>query len=168
MTDATAGRSRGAAALLAVFEAPEQPSEQSSLLEAGLQRHANAHANAAHVQNALSDDETKDEGGKDYGSPFLERTKSYGSFFKPQRPSAPLAKDDATLLTAAMRQSPPASSQGSPKPQKKSILRKASTIVIDAVAPPQTRRRYYADVAVMLAREAVVGGIAFFSVHKSS
>ena len=162
MTDATAGRSRGAAALLAAFEPPA--SEQSSLLEAGLQRHANA----AHVQNALSDDETKDEGGKDYGSPFLERTKSYGSFFKPQRPSAPLAKDDATLLTAAMRQSPPASSQGSPKPQKKSLLRKASTVVIDAVAPPQTRRRYYADVAVMLAREAVVGGIAFFSVHKSS
>ena len=168
MTDATAGRSRGAAALLAVFEAPEQASEQSSLLEAGLQRHANAHANAAHVQNALSDDETKDEGGKDYGSPFLERTKSHGSFFKPQRPLAPITKDDATLLTAAMRQSPPASSQGSPKPQKKSILRRASTIVIDAVAPPQTRRRYYADVAVMLAREAVVGGIAFFSVHKSS
>ena len=169
MTDATAGRSRGAAALLAVFEAPEQPSEQSSLLEAGLQRQANA----AHVQNALSDDETKEpealhEGGRSYGSPFLERTKSYGSFFKPQRPSAPLAKDDATLLTAAMRQSPPASSQGSPKPQKKSLLRKASTVVIDAVAPPQTRRRYYADVAVTLAREAVVGGIAFFSVHKSS
>ena len=165
MTDATAGRSRGAAALLAVFEAPEQPSEQSSLLmEAGLQRHANA----AHVQNALSDDETKDEGGKDYGSPFLERTKSYGSFFKPQRPLAPITKDDATLLTAAMRQSPPASSQGSPKPQKKSLLRKTSTIVLDAVAPPQTRRRYYADVAVTLAREAVVGGIAFFSVHKSS
>ena len=159
MTDATPGRSRGAAALLAVFEAPEQASEQSSLLEAGLQRR---------VQNALSDDETKDEGAKSYDSPFLERTKSYGSFFKPQRPSAPLAKDDATLLTAAMRQSPPASSQGSPKPQKKSILRRASTIVIDAVAPPQTRRRYYADVAVMLAREAVVGGIAFFSVHKSS
>ena len=160
MTDATAGRSRGAAALLAVFEAPEQASEQSSLLEAGLQRHANA----AHVQNALSDDETKDEGGKDYGSPFLERTKSYGSFFKPQRPSAPITTDDATLLTAAMRQSPPASSQGSPKPQKKSLLRKASTVVIDAVAPPQTRRRYYADVAVTLAREAVVGGIAFFFV----
>ena len=33
---------------------------------------------------------TKDEGGKDYGSPFLERTKSYGSFFKPQRPLAPI------------------------------------------------------------------------------
>ena len=170
MTDATAGCSRGAAALLAGFEAPEQASEQSSLLEAGLRRHANA----AHVQNALSDDEAKaepealHEGGKDYGSPFLERTKSYGSFFKPQRPSAPLAKDDATLLTAAMRQSPPASSQGSPKPQKKSLLRKASTVVIDAVAPPQTRRRYYADVAVTLAREAVVGGIAFFSVQKSS
>jgi len=63
-----------------------------------------------------------------------------------------------------MRQSPPASSQGSPKPQKKSLLRKASTVVIDAVAPPQTRRRYYADVAVTLAREAVVGGIAFFFV----
>ena len=132
MTDATTGRSRGAAALLAAFEPPEQASEQSSLLEAGLQRR---------VQNALSDDETKDEGAKKYDSPFLERTKSYGSFFKPQRPSAPLAKDDATLLTAAMRQSPPASSQGSPKPQKKSLLRKASTVVIDAVAPPQTRRR---------------------------
>ena len=92
--------------MLAAFEPPQEESqsltEESSLLEAGLQRHANA----AHVQNALSDDETKDEGGKDYGSPFLERTKSYGSFFKPQRPSAPLAKDDATLLTAAMRQSP--------------------------------------------------------------
>ena len=164
MTDATAGRSRGAAALLAVFEAPEQASEQSSLLEAGLQRHSSA----AHVQNALSDDETKDEGGKDYGSPFLERTKSYGSFFKPQRPSAPLAMDDATLLTAAMRQSPPSSSQHSPQAPHRSLIRKASTIVIDAVAPPQTRRRYYADVAVMLAREAVVGGIAFFSVQKSS
>ena len=147
MADATAGRSRGAAALLAAFEPPQESqslTEESSLLEAGLQRQANVglqrQANAAHVQNALSDDETKDEGGKDYGSPFLERTKSYGSFFKPQRPSAPLAKDDATLLTAAMRQSPPASSQGSPKPQKKSILRRASTIVIDAVAPPQTRR----------------------------
>ena len=59
--------------MLAAFEPPEQAaSEQSSLLEAGLQRHANA----AHVQNALSDDEAKDEGGKDYGSPFLERTKS--------------------------------------------------------------------------------------------
>ena len=127
--------------LLAAFEPPHEESqseseEQSSLLEAGLQRQANA----AHVQNALSDDETKDEGGKDYGSPFLERTKSYGSFFKPQRPLAPITKDDATLLTAAMRQSPPASSQGSPKPQKTSLLRKASTVVIDAVAPPQTRR----------------------------
>ena len=168
MTDATAGRSRGAAALLAVFEAPEQASEQSSLLEAGLQRHANAHANAAHVQNALSDDETKDEGGKDYGSPFLERTKSYGSFFKPQRPSAPLAMDDATLLTAALRQSPPSSSQPSPQAPHRSVLRKASTIVLDTVAPPQTRRRYYAQVFVTLAREVVVGGIAFFSVHKSS
>ena len=166
MTDA-AGRSRGAAALLAAFEPPQEESqsstteltEQSSLLEAGLQRR---------VQNALSDDETKDEGGKSYGSPFLERTKSYGSFFKPQRPLAPITKDDATLLTAAMRQSPPSSSQGSPKPPKTSLLRKASTVVIDAVAPPQTRRRYYADVAVTLAREAVVGGIAFFSVHKSS
>ena len=158
--------------MLAAFEPPQEESqsltEESSLLEAGLQRHANAHANAAHVQNALSDDETKDEGGKDYGSPFLERTKSYGSFFKPQRPSAPLAKDDATLLTAAMRQSPPSSSQHSPQAPHRSLIRKASTIVIDAVAPPQTRRRYYADVAVMLAREAVVGGIAFFSVQKSS
>ena len=76
MTDATAGRSRGAAALLAAFEPPPQQesqslTEQSSLLEAGLQRR-----NAAHVQNALSDDETKDEGGKSYGSPFLERPKS--------------------------------------------------------------------------------------------
>ena len=164
MADATAGRSRGAAALLAAFEPPQQSTEQSSLLEAGLQRQANA----AHVQNALSDDETKDEGGKDYGSPFLERTKSYGSFFKPQRPLAPITKDDATLLTAAMRQSPPSSSQPSPQAPQRSLLRKTSTIVLDAVAPPQTRRRYYADVAVMLAREAVVGGIAFFSVHKSS
>ena len=168
MTDTTAGRSRGAAALLAVFEAPEQASEQSSLLEAGLQRHANAHANAAYVQNALSDDETKDEGGKDYGSPFLERTKSYGSFFKPQRPLAPITQDDATLLTAAMRQSPPSSSQPSPQAPHRSVLRKASTIVLDTVAPPQTRRRYYAQVFVTLAREVVVGGIAFFSVHKSS
>ena len=101
MTDATAGRSRGAAALLAVFEAPEQASEQSSLLEAGLQRQANA----AHVQNALSDDETKDEGGKDYGSPFLERTKSYGSFFKPQRPSAPRNAHSAVRLSRSHRPS---------------------------------------------------------------
>jgi len=156
MADATAGRSRGAAALLAAFEPPQQSSEQSSLLEAGLQRQANA----AHVQNALSDDETKDEGGKDYGSPFLERTKSYGSFFKPQRPLAPITKDDATLLTAALRQSPPSSSQPSPQAPQRSVLRKASTIVLDTVAPPQTRRRYYAQVFVTLAREVVVGGIA--------
>ena len=74
MTDATAGRSRGAAALLAAFNPPEQPSEQSSLLEA-------AAARAQRVQNALSDDETKDGGGKDYGSPFL-RAHLCGSFFK--------------------------------------------------------------------------------------
>ena len=162
MADATAGRSRGAAALLAAFEPPQQSSEQSSLLEAGLQRQANA----AHVQNALSDDEAKaepealHEGGKDYGSPFLERTKSYGSFFKPQRPLAPITKDDATLLTAALRQSPPSSSQPSPQAPQRSVLRKASTIVLDTVAPPQTRRRYYAQVFVTLAREVVVGGIA--------
>ena len=151
MTDATAGRSRGAAALLAAFEPPQEGSqsstteltEQSSLLEAGLQRHANA----AHVQNALSDDEAKaepealHEGGKSYGSPFLERTKSYGSFFKPQRPLAPITKDDATLLTAAMRQSPPSSSQPSPQAPHRSLIRKASTVVIDAVAPPQTDRK---------------------------
>ena len=65
----TEGRSRGAAALLAAFEPPEQLTEQSGLLEAGLRVGAasspslhqlSQQSNAAHVQNAHSDDDADD------------------------------------------------------------------------------------------------------------
>ena len=95
-----------------------------------------------------------------------ERTKSYGSFFEPQRPSAPLADSDATLLAAALAQSPPNSSRPYPRPRAlhSSLLRKASSAAFDAVAPPRTRRRCCAEAVGTLAREALVGGIAFFFV----